>query len=185
VFYDIQRSRSTDFFIYPQHFAILDMDDHGVVTHQGRLPLDLKTAGGPWTNLDVWPESKWYGAPGTASGMLQKILDLQINRIFWPEDFAPRDHEVTLPDYAEKMLRSTLKAVYYYGSESPNLEVRVNETVRKAFQPSLDRVANLVSHSLSPAPTVGHHLDMSSAGKYTRVEPDDFLSRMSPCFIDD
>lgn len=182
VFYDIQRSRPGEFFIYPQHFAIMDMDEESVVTRGGRLSLDLKTTGGPWTNLDVWPESKWYGAPGTASGMLQKVLDLQINRIFWPEPFGPADGEAQLPDYAKRMLLSTLKEVYYYQSETPNIEVRVNEAVMGIFQTTVDRAAGLVSHSQdSPSEDP---LEMSTVGKYKRTPPEAFLQRMEVCFPD-
>ena len=44
-FYDIWRARTDDFFIYPQHFAILDITKEGVNTGCGRLPLEDKYAG--------------------------------------------------------------------------------------------------------------------------------------------
>jgi hypothetical protein len=180
VFYDIQRSKPGEFFIYPQHFAIMDMDEGRVVTHDGRLPMDPKTTGRPWTNLDVWPESKWYGAQGTASGMLQKILDLQINRVFWPEQFGPKDCEVQLSDYAKPMLKSTLKEVYYYQSATPNFEIRVNEKVMGVFQTTVDLAANLASDPKDPLSPAS--LDMSSVGKYRKTLPDEFLLRMEGCF---
>ena len=39
-FYDALRSRDSDFFNYPQHFAIFDGDDQGVMTGHGRLSFD-------------------------------------------------------------------------------------------------------------------------------------------------
>tara|TARA_Y100000588_G_C14147646_1_gene879109 strand:- start:303 stop:1049 length:747 start_codon:yes stop_codon:yes gene_type:complete len=182
VFFDIQRSRSTDFFIYPQHFALLDMDDHGVVTHHGRLPLDQETTGGPWANLDVWPESKWYGAPGTASGMLQKVLDLQINRIFWPENLGPGEDENLLPDYGFKMLRSVLKSVYYYNADSPDIEVRANQAAQDVFGESVKRLDSLDTIDAPSPPITTQSTEIGRTNTFKNVCPDEFLSRMKPCF---
>ena len=132
-FYDIWRARTDDFFIYPQHFAILDITREGVNTGCGRLPLEKSTLGGPWGNLDVWPNSKWIPAHGSVSGMLKKAFDLQINRLFWPEDFRPNRKEKSLPAYAVQMLRTHLKAVYYYSTSGPNIEIHAAQTCRISF----------------------------------------------------
>jgi hypothetical protein len=52
-FYDVLRARTAEFFDYPHHFALLDVNDAGVRTRAGRLPLPQAALGSPWGALDV------------------------------------------------------------------------------------------------------------------------------------
>ena len=127
-FFDAQRARGGDFFVYPQHFAIIGADRSGVATGAGHLELALDDAGigSAWGWLDVWPNSNWFTAPGTPTAMLRKIFDLQINRLFWPQDFAAEDAHCAepLPAYARRILERRLKSVYYYRSPAPTVEIK-------------------------------------------------------------
>jgi hypothetical protein len=76
--------------------------------------------------------------------MLRRVLDYQINRLFWPRALKPGTHERQLPDYAWKMLKTRLKAVYVYGDNEQKagqrgdqVEIRVTAAVEKVVQESL------------------------------------------------
>ena len=118
-FYDVQRAGGGDFFIYPQHFAIIGQapptasrpraetgraDQVGIATGAGRLDLTLDEAGigGAWAWLDVWPASNWLTAPAAPTAMLKKVFDFHINRLFWPQDFTPESPGRSRQRRAEK-----------------------------------------------------------------------------------
>ena len=174
-FYDVLRSRETDFFDYPQHFAFIGASEDTVHARDERLPMDRIGAG--WGNLDVWPDSKWIPTPGSAAGMLKKIHDFQINRLFLPHGFKPGSDESLLPAYARKMLETRLKAVYYYNALIPNLEIRGSQ-----------QVADLVQRSIAEFPDIENEIEhptqdnFPSVGRYQRVSVDDFLEDMAGCF---
>ena len=88
-FYDVQRASGSDFFIYPQHFAVIGQDPSepsptrdqtdradriGIASCAGRLDLTLDEAGigGAWAWLDVWPASNWFTAPVTPAQQCSK-----------------------------------------------------------------------------------------------------------------
>ena len=140
-FYDRLRTRSTDFFDYPQHFAFVGAQGTDVCTGNGRLPPDTPKLWHAWSWLDVWPDNKWITAPPTATAMLQRVFDHQINRLFWPRGLKPEQNEATLPDYAWKMLKTHLKAVYYYGDGAQQtgerFEIRASPATDALVQESL------------------------------------------------
>jgi hypothetical protein len=113
-FYDWLRERTTDFFDYPQHFALVGATQDGLCTRGGLLPLETPKLWDGWSWLDVWPAPKWAPAPATANGFLERVFALQINRLFWPAGLQPAPDEAPLPDYAYRMLRTHLKVVYTY-----------------------------------------------------------------------
>ena len=174
-FYDVLRAQETDFFDYPQHFAFIGASEGTIHARDERLPMDRIGAG--WGNLDVWPDSKWIPTPGSATGMLKKIHDFQINRLFLPHGFKPGSDESSLPSYARKMLETRLKAVYYYNAPSPNVEIHGSQ-----------QVADLVQKSLAEFPSTKSEVDPStqgdfpSVGRYQQVSVDDFLEDMVGCF---
>jgi hypothetical protein len=63
-FYDIQRARGPDFFVYPDYYLL----------HVGR-PL------GDHARLDVWPRRKEVVVPAQAEGILDAIVDHAITRL--------------------------------------------------------------------------------------------------------
>ena len=80
------------------------------------LPLNTPQLWNAWSWLDVWPDAKWVTAPATASALLQRAFDYQINRLFWPRSLKIGAGETQLPAHLWKMLNTSLKAVYLYGS---------------------------------------------------------------------
>jgi hypothetical protein len=113
-FYDTLRARGGDFFDYPQHFAIVGATAAGVQTGDGPLALNTPKLWDAWSWLDVWPACKWITATPTATALLQRVFDLQINRLFWPRGLHPAADEAPPPAYMQKMLRTHLKQVTLY-----------------------------------------------------------------------
>ena len=206
-FYDVQRASGRDFFIYPQHFAVIGQDPSdaapahgrngpgdklGIATGAGRLDLTLDEAGigGAWAWIDVWPGSNWHTAAMTPAAMLKKVFDLHINRLFWPQDYTPdsRSEQATengesvdppLPDYARRMLRTRLKSVYYYNTSAPTIEICADQPAVDIVQFSVDKL---------PAP-VRQTLDQDTASpnspgleSYRQVSVNDFLEEVEACF---
>ena len=174
-FYDILRAQETDFFDYPQHFAFIGASEDTVHARGERLPMDRIGAG--WGNLDVWPDSKWIPTPGSATGMLKKIHDFQINRLFLPHDFKPGSDESPLPPYACKMLGTRLKAVYYYNTPTPNIEICASQQVVDLVQRSIAEFPNANSEVENPM-----QCDFPSVERYQQVSVDVFLADMAGCF---
>lgn len=171
-FYDVLRARGTAFFDYPQHFALFDSD---TVTLPARL------VGETWGNLDVWPDSNWLTAPGTVPGMLRKVFDLQINRLFWPEGFLPDSVETPLPAYMRAMMRSRLKAVYFYATEAPTMEIRAAAPVEAVMQYSLSRLPDVPQQAAHRAQGAGAE-SHPYLQRLRQVSGGDFLARMDACF---
>ncbi|MDE0069152.1 MAG: hypothetical protein OXO48_05520 [Caldilineaceae bacterium] len=180
-FFDAQRARGGDFFVYPQHFAIIGADRSGVATGAGRLELALDDAGigSAWGWLDVWPNSNWFTAPGTPTAMLRKVFDLQINRLFWPQDFAAEDAHCAepLPAYARRILERRLKSVYYYRSPAPTVEISAAQPAEEIVQESFNRLPAVVQDTLHRNAHVGPE-------PYRLVGVADFLHDMESCFAE-
>jgi hypothetical protein len=178
-FYDVLRSRGTDFFDYPHHFALIGANDAGINTRGERLPIDDATIGASWGNLDVWPDSNWIPAPGTALGMVKKVFDLQINRLFWPHDFIKSRDEARLPAYVRDLLKARLKTVYYYNSTAPDWELHVTRQVEDIVRKSVERLPDF--DSAAQGQTRPHRVVQTSADnlfyieRYRLVSIDDFL----------
>ena len=202
-FYDAQRARAADvaanggqgdFFIYPQHFAIIGADKVGVATGAGRLNLSLDEAGigGAWAWLDVWPASNWLTAPPAAVAMLQTVFNFQINRLFWPQDFkaAPPKRNPAidpLPDYARKLLKARLKSVYYYNTSAPTVAISAAQPAADIVQASIGRLPTAVQRTLPADQVQPAGADPGADGypyreQYRQVSVDDFLQEMDACF---
>ena len=177
-FYDVLRSQGTDFFDYPQHFAFIGASGDVVHTRGERLPVDQIGTG--WGNLDVWPDSKWIPTPGSVTGMLKKVFDFQINRLFLPHGFKSGNDESRLPAYARKMLETRLKSVYYYNTPTPNIEICASQQVVDLVQRSIADVTNLNNEIEHPVKS-----DFPSLGRYQQVSVDAFLAEMAGCFEGD
>lgn len=177
-FYDRLRARGGDFFDYPQHFAFVGAEGDHVYTSNGSLPLTTPKLWDAWSWLDVWPVNKWVPTPVTATGMLQRVFDYQINRLFWPRSLQPGENEPALPAYVWKMLRTRLKTVCYYDNFDSNqpqqtgqpVELRVASNVTSVVQESLDR--------LPTARNFTHPLPLSQCYELVGVEA--FLRSIHP-----
>ena len=185
-FYDAWRARTDDFFIYPQHFAILDISADGVNTGSGRLRLDRDRLGWPWGNLDVWPDSQWVPSDGSVYGALKSAFDLHINRLFWPESFVPGEGEDRLPEYAFKIMRTRLKAVYLYRTGDPNVEIRGNSKAKEVAEQSVWRLSQLEGLSAEHLQVADREEESGTEHRqierYNRVEPEQFLDDVGVCF---
>ena len=177
-FYDSLRAQETDFFDYPQHFAFIGASEGTIHGRGERLPMDRIGAG--WGNLDVWPDSKWVPTPGDVTGMLKTIHDFQINRLFLPHGFKPGSDESLLPAYARKMLETRLKAVYYYNTPIPNVEICGSQQVAALLQRSVAEFPNAEREVEDAEQT-----DFPAVGRYQQVSIDDFLENMAGCFDGD
>ncbi len=176
-FYDVLRSQETDFFDYPQHFAFIGTSEGVVHTHSEKLPMDRIGTG--WGNLDVWPDSKWIPTPSSGTGILKKVFDFQINRLFLPHGFKPGSEESLLPAYARKMLGTRLKTVYYYNTPIPNVEICASQQVAELIQKSIAEFPN-IENAVTPLA----QSDFPSVGRYQQVGVDEFLEDMVRCFED-
>ena len=174
-FYDTLRSHGADFFDYPQHFAFIGASEGTVHTRTERLPMDRIGTG--WGNLDVWPNSKWIPTPASAIGMVEKVFNFQINRLFLPHGFKTSSDESPLPAYARKMLGTRLKAVYYYNTPVANIEIRSSQQVADLIHRSTTEFPSAESEIEHPAQS-----DFPSVGRYQQVSVDEFLEDMADCF---
>jgi len=172
-FYDSLRARGDDFFDYPQHFAFVGAEGDNLCTSTGLLPLDTPKLWHAWSWLDVWPEHKWVTAPATTAGMLQRVFDYQINRLFWPRGVKPDGTEAALPPYVWKMLKTRLKTVYYYGPLAFEQSKKTGETLELRVAPGVDTVVQesiaLLPEMLRSGPP------LSKKQYYERVSVEDFL----------
>jgi hypothetical protein len=185
-FYDQLRAQPGDFFDYPQHFALVGASADGIQTQQGVLPRATPDLWEGWSWLDVWPDAKWVTAPATPAGMLQRVLDYQINRLFWPRtllDGAQAEPDtVQLPAYLWKMLKTRLKTVYLYGEgasalpmqaapDAMEIEIQVTPAVAEVVQESWTRLP-----ASSPDTLPAAHTPQC----YTPIAVADFLQRLQP-----
>ena len=157
-FYDSLRARGGDFFDYPQHFAFVGADEAGLRTRGGASLPDAPQQWDAWSWLDVWPAHKWVATSPSATSMLQRVFDYQINRLFWPHGLRPAAGEEPLPDYAQKMLRTRLKAVYCYRVAIPlehdglDVEVQLSPMAETLLQESVGRLPPSARPPVSEAP---------------------------------
>lgn len=172
-FYDVQRAKGELFFNYPQHFALFGESEGKIQTRSGAIPFSAEVIGSPWGNLDVWPESNWHGAPATAEGMLRKVFDLQINRLFWPEGFLPQEPAARLAEYVQSLLRSRLKAIYYFHAAVPTMEVEGAPKAARIVQKSLRALSIEADAATETLPRVE---------RFRQVLPAEFLATMDNCF---
>lgn len=174
-FYDSQRARFSDFFDYPQHFAFVNAIGEGVQTDSHGTAPNAAETWAAWSWLDVWPDNKWITAPATATDLLQRVFDFQINRLFWPRGLAPAPDEQGLPAYAYQILRTHLKSVYLYTTGTPvqeeptTFEVRVSPAANELWQESIGRLPNPPSQSA-----------LSAVERFEPIDIDNFLSAVKP-----
>lgn len=175
-FYDSLRARGTDFFDYPQHFAFVGAADGHICTGNGPLPLDTPKLWDAWSWLDVWPANKWVPTPLTATAMVQQVFDYQINRLFWPRGLQPGPEEPALPSYIWQMLRTRLKAVYYYSAEQQVYTVPQD----MAIEIHLSAAAGaLIQESVKRLPlTVQSIIDQRDQPRFEAVDVEPFLAAL-------
>ena len=187
-FYDCLRSRTADFFDYPQHFAFVGTTADGLATYGMPAAADDGLLEVTWGNLDVWPASQWLFAPATATAMIKQVFDFQINRLFWPQNLLPEPGEGRLPVYLRRMLGARLKSVYYYKTVDPNMEIEVTQPVEDIVRSSL---AQLPRTAGARADEIGQREAERYAAnghvyreRYRQTTVHEFLACLDACFED-
>ena len=172
-FYNGQRSRSNDFFIYPQHFAFFDWNQEGIRTGWNRFSPAAEGVLASWANLDVFPESQWVATDGTVIEVLQLVIARGVNRLLWPARLQWKGESCELPPTLLPWIDKQLGSIYLYGSKEPNVEIYVAQVVE-----------DLVSESIDQLPTITEErkrvlqAERAQRGRveaYRQVSPQQFL----------
>ena len=121
-FYDLQRARSPDFFIYPDYF----------VFHLGR-PF------GDHSRLDIWPAHKEVVVPAEPREVLRAVNDRAITRLV-VEEGEPRDPELGAEERASARARISSCLAYSASGRVSGADVRVaaNAVVEGYVDDTLD-----------------------------------------------
>ena len=121
-FYDIQRARGPDFFIYPDYFLF----------HVGK-PF------GDHSRLDIWPAHKDVVVPADAQEVLQAVNDRAITRLV-VEEGEPRHGELGVEEVASAHARITDCLAYSPSGRVSQGDVRVaaNPVVEGYVNTTLD-----------------------------------------------
>jgi hypothetical protein len=106
-FYDLQRARGPDFFIYPDYF----------VFHVGR-PF------GDHSRLDIWPAHKEVVVPAEPRDVLRAVNDRAITRLV-VEEGEPRDAELGPEELASARARISSCLAYSASGRVAGADVRV------------------------------------------------------------
>lgn len=184
-FYGSLWKEKEDFYAYPYHFGIFDVNQEGVAIDQTRMPIS-EDVFGAWSWLDVWPQSQWLHSEGDVVSMLESVFSSQAQCVFWPEDFFLSSEAVRkLPCYVRPLLESRLKCVYLYNSEQPNFEIHVSESVELMVENECrsrfpSRLAGRYSARPSGGDTSHPYMDA-----LRRIEVSEFLQLMDGCFEPD
>ena len=121
-FYDLQRARGPDFFIYPDYYLF----------HLGR-PF------GDHSRLDIWPAHKEVVVAAEAQEVLRAVNDHAITRLV-VEDGEPRDAELGAEELASARARITSCLAYSASGRVTGADVRVaaNAVVEGYVDTTLD-----------------------------------------------
>lgn len=141
-FYDIQRSRSSEFFLYPQHFGFFDYNQEGVRTGWNRFDPTAKEAHGSWENLDVYPRPQWVHTDGTTINMLEEVIAHSVNHLLWPGKGLHKE-ELHLPRTLQPWLRKQLRSVYLYSSADPTVEIQAATVVEELVVKSIGKLPGI------------------------------------------
>tara|TARA_B100000029_G_scaffold482413_1_gene532387 strand:+ start:31547 stop:32350 length:804 start_codon:yes stop_codon:yes gene_type:complete len=180
-FYDNLRTKSKKFFDYPQHFMFVGGTGTSVFTEQSDFFPSVEECAKVWGWLDIWPETNWHVIQATPFRMLEAIYRQQINRIIWPSSFLLENVETQMPFYANDLLHSRLKSVWYYDSSQADIEICGSEVVMDVIRESLDV---LPGKNYAEKPKKEAILEKCIINKFKTVKPDVFLKDMAVCFTD-
>jgi hypothetical protein len=163
-FYDLQRARGPDFFIYPDYY---------VFHLGGRL--------GDHSRLDIWPDNKEVVVPAEAQEVLRAVNDRAITRLV-VEDGEPRDPELGAEELASARARLTSCLAYSPTGRVTDADVRVtsNAVVEGYVETTLDRGDVIPPEQRSQIRRAREGLveDGVPVETYRRIELDEALSRL-------
>ena len=173
-FYDVCRASGPTFFDYPQHLAFLGGDQTGVYTASGEILTNRDEWSAAWGWLDVWPEGNWIIVPPHPVELLERIEQLHINRLLWPESLVHTPPDRLLPAYARRLLASRLKSVWLYDSPAPDVELRLSPVAATLMAESVAR--------LPGPPVCANQPGALDTFRYRIVETEAFLTDRAACF---
>jgi hypothetical protein len=163
-FYDLQRARGPDFFIYPDYYLF----------HLGK-PF------GNHSRLDIWPEHKEVVVPAEAQEVLRGVNDRAITRLV-VEDGEPREPELGAEELASARARLTSCLAYSPTGRVTDADVRVtsNAVVEGYVETTLDRGDVIPPEQRSQIRRAREGLveDGVPVETYRRIELDEALSRL-------
>jgi hypothetical protein len=163
-FYDLQRARGPDFFIYPDYYLF----------HLGK-PF------GNHSRLDIWPEHKEVVVPAEAQEVLRAVNDRAITRLV-VEDGDPRDPELGAEELASARARLTSCFAYSPTGRVTDADVRVtsNAVVEGYVDTTLDRGDVIPPDQRSQIRRAREGLveDGLPVETYRRIELDEALARL-------
>jgi hypothetical protein len=135
-FYDVQRSRATDFFIYPDYYLF----------HVGR-------ARGDHASLDIWPAHKEVVVPAGGGPLLESIVDRGITRLV-VEDGEPGETDLLDEDVASARARIATCLAYSPSGRVAGGDVRIasNPVTEGYVERVLDPEARIVALRSRPEP---------------------------------
>jgi hypothetical protein len=121
-FYDLQRRRADDFFVYPDYFCI-----HVGARH------------GDHNMLDIWPRHKEPVVPAVAEEVLRAVNDRGVTRLLVP-DGAPRElaYEPQTVASAGNRIATTLAYSATGRTREADVEIDGNETTERYADAVLD-----------------------------------------------
>jgi hypothetical protein len=121
-FYDLQRARGPDFFIYPDYYLF-----------------HLERPFGDHSRLDIWPAHKEVVVAAEAQEVLRAVNDHAITRLV-VEDGEPRDAELGAEELASARARITSCLAYSASGRVTGADVRVaaNAVVEGYVDTTLD-----------------------------------------------
>ena len=180
-FYDCLRSSQETFFDYPQHLVFIGSQGSDAITYGKENRLSLENCGRSWGWLDVWPATNWNLCPATPESMLDAVYRNQINRVFWPASFLPVEVENPLSNYAQKLLNSRLKSVWYYDCSEADMEVQISKSVENIIRESVE-MNSLREIGDKCQGGAAHKLSINN--RFKMVKPEEFIEDMSVCFSD-
>ena len=185
-FYDLQRARGPDFFIYPDYYAF----------HVGR-PL------GDHSRLDIWPAHKEVVVPAEPQEVLRAVNDRAITRLA-VEDGEPRDAQLGAEELASA--RSRIETCLAYSASGrvtdPDVRIAANAVVEGYVDTTLDperraaeqrargadaRADEIAAHADEIPPELRGRIKRERAGlivggvpveTYRRIELDEALARL-------
>lgn len=173
-FYDACRVDGPGFFDYPQHLAFIGGDQTGVYTASGEILTNRDEWSAAWGWLDVWPEGNWIIVPPHPGELLERIGQLHINRLLWPEKLAHTPPGRLLPAYARSLLASRLKSVWLYDSPAPDVALHLSPVAATLMAESVAR--------LPGSPVGANQSGALDLFRYRIVGIEAFLTEHAACF---
>ena len=173
-FYDACRADGPGFFDYPQQLAFIGGDQNGVYTASGEILTNREQWSAAYGWLDVWPEGNWIVVPPHPVALLERIGQLHINRLLWPESLANTPPDRLLPAYARRLLASRLKSVWLYDSPAPDVELRLSPVAATLMAESRTR--------LPESPVGANPTETLDTFRYRITGAEAFLTERASCF---